>query len=669
MTNFTPGFNGQQSQSRPAQASPGPLSVADMALQLHKQDTESLEIAVPERARLTPLSSHDVTVIGGRLRFASLAARNQLVAEAALAALGTDLASAPSLFHAAYLLWRHEIGHEDTASGRLLAAVHAQHDVLALAAAHAPAARDVFQLLNMVGKMLAHAPKVDFQSLIALAMAQHPRTKDDLAASWFFDGAGRWLRAHPGSGAELTEVLLQAPNDATAHLLQAAWLAWAAEAPAAAAARLASLGPSAMAAAPVIGWIAGRVLADPALPVTAQDALEGWVLARFAAAAGAERQLGLQAAAQVLHLRRGLDAGLRALTDAGDPDAIAYLGLALAQNMEAFSQGQLLAQWLPRCAALPAARGRVISDLDVGLAQQLKEASRGRDVALGFLQAWIAAQPPLDCIGKEFPQLFKVCADRILQDPPLLRCVVTTWFMAESASLAEAAAALIVGLSSGLGTDWRRHGAATLAFDPQVLESASMQDLMFLGRRLIGYVIDVELLLSLALSLLELPDARSRVHPFMDSLLGDEIGYDYTGATIERLRAAEAGPIDESTRALLHGVRERLEAYIEQLDALPRLRETMVSAGLRREFRRMREKQNDQSIRAAEHESVFAQIVSKVTIKAGRSNFSYFQNSFTEQSQLNPVSWSFAMPRREALDPVGNAFRMHVNRSSKRETA
>lgn len=150
------------------------------------------------------------------------------------------------------------------------------------------------------------------------------------------------------------------------------------------------------------------------------------------------------------------------------------------------------------------------------------------------------------------------------------------------------------------------------------------------------------------------------------SLLGDEIGYDYPATTVERLGLALEAESDADTKALLERIRAHLRAYLAQLDALPRLRELAVPAGLQRAFRKARAKQMEDGMREARRDSVFAQIVTQVHIKGGQSSFQYFQNDFTEPMGLKPMSYSFELPRREALDPVGNAYRLHTNRVSRR---
>lgn len=70
----------------------------------------------------------------------------------------------------------------------------------------------------------------------------------------------------------------------------------------------------------------------------------------------------------------------------------------------------------------------------------------------------------------------------------------------------------------------------------------------------------------------------------------------------------------------------------------------------------------------AQSKSILRQLATTVHLKGGDRSFQYLPEvlKYTEPMQLKSLSVSFEMPRREALDPVGNAFRMHINRSAKR---
>lgn len=330
-------------------------TVASLALELHAGHNDTLEIAVPACAALATDQTPGATVADGILRFASLADRNRIVAQATLAQLGADALQADALFVAAQRLWRQEITQADMASGRLLAAVHPRRDILAMAAEHLLGTHplDVFNVLHMLEAMLPHVQAFDWAALIALTEAQRPRTRGDGVAAVFFSRVREWLVAHPGTGAELTEVLLHAPRESLGPLLQAGWLAWAQDDPVAAVNRLTGLDPTPdPTVRAAIGSLAGQLLLRADLPAVTTAPLEALVHRRLASGDPDERKAGLFAATQALHVRREFDAVLRGLTEARDADALTYLALALAlaQHSKELLQGGQLFDWLQPCS-------------------------------------------------------------------------------------------------------------------------------------------------------------------------------------------------------------------------------------------------------------------------------------------------------------------------------
>ena len=103
------------------------------------------------------------------------------------------------------------------------------------------------------------------------------------------------------------------------------------------------------------------------------------------------------------------------------------------------------------------------------------------------------------------------------------------------------------------------------------------------------------------------------------------------------------------------------------LEALPRLRELKVPMTLRRDLAKARAKAMQSSIREAQKQSVFARLVTQVHIKAGETSFQHRGGSWTEPMHFASHSVSFEMPRREVLDPVGNAYRRLQLRTTKRD--
>lgn len=121
--------------------------IARLARQLHQTGKRELRIDLPADSLLhTAELPQGCELTEDALEFSSLQERNKIVAEAAFEELrslsGVD---SHALFDLARTLWRNEIGHEDQASGRLLALASENVDILAVGAQRIRSGSRVFE--------------------------------------------------------------------------------------------------------------------------------------------------------------------------------------------------------------------------------------------------------------------------------------------------------------------------------------------------------------------------------------------------------------------------------------------------------------------------------------------------------------------------------------------
>ncbi|MDP3709209.1 MAG: hypothetical protein Q8R56_14175, partial [Polaromonas sp.] len=173
-----------------------PQAVLDAALALHQRKNTDLTYS--------PFSTAEVTTVEGNpfwrcvedeIEFAHLEARNRCAALATFQQV-MPLSGTDALFDAAYELWRNEIGHPDSASGRLLGLAGQSVSVL-LEAAKIIGDKDrrVFDVLHLLEKALPHLPNLRAEDLVAVVEAQHESTKRDMASGMIFNAIERRLRS------------------------------------------------------------------------------------------------------------------------------------------------------------------------------------------------------------------------------------------------------------------------------------------------------------------------------------------------------------------------------------------------------------------------------------------------------------------------------------------
>lgn len=649
------------SQAEPMITTQRPLTAGKLARQLQAADRGELEIEIPAGAQFDPSSTPGASVDGGKLRFARLEDRNAAAAADVLVELGNPPFDEQAVWAAADDLWGREIGNADMASGRLLATVHPSISVLRLATAHITCPADVFDALHLVEAALPYLEEVELPDVVALCDAERPHTVNDLAGGAFYHALSRWFARKPAAARDMIEMLLTQPCKARGNLLGAAWMAWFASDQQASVTRLLEADARSDLAElhEVTCWIAGRMLAEPSLSAELAPALEAPILLRITDEDSMQRRAGLRAASAVLHLRRTFDATLRARVAAGDQDAAGCVAQALSHNDGDLLQAGIFFEWLPLCVGLGEGFERTLDGLDFSLSRLLLPDSTHTELVLEFLEAWARAHLGSTAGKREFADRFNACTRALLSQPPLLSRVFTRWMLADGQATANAAASMVAAA--------RTDGHMAIEFDRAVLDTATEADLLYLAKRMLGYLLEPKQMLSLALSLLESRDAKVRVFPLLRWMLYEQLGYDHPGTTSDALQKRAEQETDADTKELLGSIAARLEADMAALQALPRLRELEVPMALRRDFSKARAKVMQRSIREAQKQSVFAQLATQIHIKAGETSFQHQGESWTEPMHFASHSVSFEMPRREALDPVGNAYRRLQLRTTKRD--
>lgn len=173
-----------------------PQAVLDAALALHKRKNTDLTYSPFSTAEVGAVETNPFWHCAeGEIEFTNLEARNRCAALATFQQV-MPLSDTDALFDAAYELWRNEIGHPDSASGRLLGLASQNVSVLLEAAkVIRDKSRRVFDVLHLLEKALPHLPNLRAEDIVAVVEAQHESTKHDMASGMIFNAIERRLRS------------------------------------------------------------------------------------------------------------------------------------------------------------------------------------------------------------------------------------------------------------------------------------------------------------------------------------------------------------------------------------------------------------------------------------------------------------------------------------------
>ena len=638
-----------------------PQAVLDAALALHQRRNKDLTCSSLNEAEVATFDGNPLwRCAEGEIEFANLEARNHCTAQATFLQVMPS-SSAEALFDAAYELWRNEIGHADSASGRLLGFASQSLNVLLEAAkVIGDKNRRVFDVLHLLEKALPHLLNLRAEDIVAIVDAQHESTKRDLAGGMIFNAIERRLRSDSKVAWDtwylardnISESMQNLYSTALQSLMHTDQQSLALEKAREDADHIDPL----IAGAAL--WSLGRGIQAHNLNSPDLDNCIAVLTSKTSASSTEIQRAATRAVAHASLKDERLMLELVRLSAEHDDYTFAVIADFLFMNHQDLPVSS--PHFMPLLRALlrlaPSQQGAV-NNFDWVLCQ-LYATPENRQQVLDCLTQWIILHGGTNVNDKASIELFDHTIMQVANDKPGFQAVITHWLVAPEKQLAEACGGLIRYLHI--------KGMKSPLFSAEVLNTFTSQDFRFLARRLIGYVISEEPLLSLTFSLLETDNAPERSFGWVYSLLTDEVGRDYAHATMEALKVRLEAAITPE-KELLEQIYAILLQRSTAMDGLPRLQELRPPMRLRRAIALTQTREMEQATAAANEKSIIRALCTQIPLKAGRGWFSVSGNKVGPTQHLQSFSHSISMPKRALTDPVGYAIAGLHYRIAKRD--
>jgi len=297
----------------------------------------------------------------------------------------------------------------------------------------------------------------------------------------------------------------------------------------------------------------------------------------------------------------------------------------------------------------------IIDNLDY-VAKSYMEKPNGIPIVEKFLLDWLQNS---DYSPREmrFGKLFDSVSSEYLSQRNELERFVTELFNSDQ-SRAHSLAGQFVSANS---LRKRSH----LKFSKPILKTLSMDDLVYISRKMISQVYQSEEAATFAYSILNKNPADKKVWSLVYELLAEIIGPNYLDTTISFMKAEKKKTKARSRLKLCDQVIAKLERDIERLDALPRLKECYVSQNLRYLANQGHRKVMRKSMNEA-NEGSLINFVTRVSLKYGRGSFMTVNDEVSNPTPMVTHSTSMELPRSEVHHPVYGALQRVSYRIAKR---
>ncbi|BBU30382.1 hypothetical protein BTHE68_41160 [Burkholderia sp. THE68] len=636
-----------------------PRSLGQLALALHRSGKPDLAIDISQDetdALATSEFAHSFGISEQRLIFNSLTGRNEQVAREVLTHDGVD--SPQGLFDAATRLLREERFQRPYAASRLIALASATRDVLAEAAVYLGAGpRAVWEMAEIFGDVLLQLEGVRFEALLSFCSAVKPGSQGSLRASQLFEPLVALFETRP----DLREAALQLCNTQlnaeTVDVYSASLYALdRTDRDVALSQMLQGLASPDALRRTACGWMLVFVCRKQDLAEVEIAAIKPQLLLHLSDTKSNVHDLACSAVVAALPGRELAPEEWRVLLEKEDVSALKALAAGLRDIHRALSNPEDIVGFMRPCLFFDASFPMEL--LHVDHMMSLLAESGHEQISLTWFTDWIARHGSGVFNDHAFAESFDQTVHWLFENPSFFSKLTTQWLLSEHRNLPAAAGGLFSYASITK--------VAPVGFDMSIVDELDLEGLVFICRRVAGFLLHEAQSLTLVLSMLKTRDSATRTYALVREMLTNEIGYDYPAATIDKVKVHRMRCDDPVEQKFLEEIVQHIEDVNAALNALPFANELQPPTRLARSFARARDKEMSQKVREASDKSVFAQIVHRVPLKAGKGFFSYAADTYTETTDMVTLSSSATLPRRDVHDSVGAALRRLRFQSAKR---
>jgi hypothetical protein len=520
--------------------------------------------------------------------------------------------------------------------------------------------RRVFDVLHLLEKALPHLTNVKAEDIVAVIDAQHEATKHDMARGRIFHSIEHRLQSESQIAWEVWHITRTNMSESMQSLYSTALQALMHTDQQSLA--LEKARQDAEDIDPIFAgaalWTLGRAIQAHKLNDFDLDACIAVLINKTSGAPSEIQHAAIRAVAHAALKDERLLLELVRLASEPGEYTLEVIADFLFMNQQGLPVSSLhFKPLLQSLSGLLPTQQNAINNFDWVL-RQLYATPEHRPLVLDCLPKWLIQHGGSSLHDKALIELFAQTIMQIANDQPGFQAVITRWLVAPEKQLSVA----FGGLISYLHT----RGMKSPTFSQEVLNTFTSQDFRFLSRRLLGYVIFEDPLLSLTFSLLETINAQDRTFGWVYSLLTDEVGRDYAHATMDALKVRQA-TADSPERELLAQIYAILLRRSTAMDDLPRLHELRPPMRLRRAIELNRAREMEEAMETANEKSIVRLISTVIPMKAGRGWFSVSDNKVGPTQHLQSISHSISLPKRALTDPAGYAIAGLIYRIAKRD--
>lgn len=348
---------------------------------------------------------------------------------------------------------------------------------------------------------------------------------------------------------------------------------------------------------------------------------------------------------------------LLALSKRNDPQICFQVSRFLLFQYKNLTNDEWFKELLMTLSSTPCQYKGIIDNLDHVL-YGLLETENNQILVECFFTEWLLNSDYLKSEHK-LDSLFGSTLSKLSEDAVFFDTLVTKYFNHDNYKVNQTASELI--RYSNL------YKKCSINLDQSIIKSLDIDDVLYICRKILGYLFDVKSLSSLIYSILTAKPKDTNVKGLVRDIFLNQIGMDYPGTTLQFLKEKlSATDLTVELESTLREIIDALESHLNMIESLPRLNELFVPQRLSYQISLEESKNMNKAMEEAQKGSITSLIATKIPLKYGKSWFSYRNGKYCSPSNLSSFSHSVEIPRSEIDNPVSASMKRAGFRMAKR---
>ena len=358
------------------------------------------------------------------------------------------------------------------------------------------------------------------------------------------------------------------------------------------------------------------------------------------------RQAAVWALCKLLYVGDEIKNKVLILAKQQDPIACSRIIRFIFNQRKYIDNSEWFNELLMSFAMAPCENHEIVNDVDLILSI-LFEKEETQKLAEEFWIKWLILNSK-QIYNNQLKNLFSSTFAKLIDKTNIYTPLVTKYINHDNATVVHSAFEVIDYIQS--------YRKTKIVLDQSTLQSFTQEELLYVCRKILGYVYLADVLQNLFYSILTTIIENNDAVRLIGSIFVTYIAKEYPTSTLAFLQDKQTN--DERNRKSSEIISELIrdiELNIASRKELPKLNEITVSNKVKYQITLAKYNCDNQAMEEAQKGS-FLDCVTKINLKYGKGSFNRFGGQYSQPSKLSSISHSMDIPTSESYQPVHAAL-------------